>query len=102
MKRKNKERSNDKEATPLFLCIMKVNRKDIIIIKNINDTGKGVINMTWQQILVIVLGLLLLVGGIPAVWRFAKGAARIILSVIIFLAVIALIWWAIVGLAAAV
>ncbi len=55
--------------------------------------------MTWQQILVIVLGLLLLVGGIPAVWRFAKGAARIILSVIIFLAVIALIWWAIVGLA---
>lgn len=58
--------------------------------------------MNWMQILVIVLGVLLLIGGLPAIWKFAKGAARIILSIIIFLLVIALIWWAITGLAAAV
>lgn len=58
--------------------------------------------MTWQQILVIVLGVLLLVGGIPAVWRFAKGAARIVLTVLIFLITIGLIWWAVTALAAAV
>lgn len=58
--------------------------------------------MTWLQILIIVLGVLLLIGGIPAIWKFAKGAARIILTVVIFLIVIGLIWWAITGLAAAV
>ena len=49
--------------------------------------------MNWQQILIIVIGALLLIGGLPAIWRFAKGSARII---------VALIWWAITGLAAAV
>lgn len=58
--------------------------------------------MTWQQILIIVLGLLLLAGGIPAIWRFAKGAARIVLTVLIFVLVIGLIWWAVTSLAAAV
>ncbi len=58
--------------------------------------------MTWQQILIIVLGLLLLAGGIPAIWRFAKGAARIVLTVLIFVLVIGLIWWALTSLAAAV
>lgn len=58
--------------------------------------------MSWMQILVIVLGLVLLIGGIPAIWKFAKGAARIVLTVVIFVAVIGLIWWAITGLAAAV
>lgn len=56
--------------------------------------------MNWMQILVIVLGILLLIGGLPAIWRFAKGAARLILSVLLFLIIIGLIWWAIVGLAA--
>lgn len=56
--------------------------------------------MNWAQILVIVLGVLLLIGGLPAIWRFAKGAARIILSIILFCVIVGLIWWAIVGLAA--
>ncbi len=56
--------------------------------------------MNWQQILIIVIGALLLIGGLPAIWRFAKGSARIILSVVLF--IVALIWWAITGLAAAV
>ncbi len=57
--------------------------------------------MTWQQILIIVLAVLLLIGGIPAVWRFAKGAARIILSILIVVVAIGLIWWAINVFAAA-
>ena len=56
--------------------------------------------MNWQQILIIVIGALLLIGGLPAIWRFAKGSARIILSVVLFLVIVALIWWAITGLAA--
>lgn len=58
--------------------------------------------MNWKQILVIVLGILLLIGGLPAIWKFAKGAARIILTVLLFVIIIGLIWWAITALAAAV
>lgn len=58
--------------------------------------------MNWEQILIIVVGLLLLIGGIPAIWRFAKGAARIVLTILLFVIIIGLIWWAITGLAAAV
>ena len=58
--------------------------------------------MNWQQILIIVIGALLLIGGLPAIWRLANGSARIILFVVLFLVIVALIWWAITGLAAAV
>lgn len=58
--------------------------------------------MNWTQILIIVLGIILLIGGLPAIWRFAKGSARLILSILLFVMIIALIWWAITGLAAAV
>lgn len=58
--------------------------------------------MNWLQILIIVIGVLLLIGGLPAIWKFAKGAARLILSVVLFLVIIGIIWWAITGLAAAV
>lgn len=58
--------------------------------------------MNWKQILVLVLGVLLLAGGLPAIWKFAKGAARLLLSVLLFAAIIALCLWAITSLAAVV
>lgn len=58
--------------------------------------------MNWMQILVLVLGILLLIGGLPAIWRFAKGAARIVLSIILFVVIVGIAWWAITALAAAV
>ena len=49
--------------------------------------------MNWQQILIIVIGALLLIGGLPAIWRFAKGSARIILSVVLFLVIVGAALW---------
>lgn len=48
-----------------------------------------------MKYLVLILGILLLIGGLPAVWKFAAGTARIVLSVLIFIGAVALIWYGI-------
>lgn len=49
--------------------------------------------------LVFILGLLLLIAGLPLIWKLAKGLARIILSVLIFSGAVYLIYVAIVQFA---
>lgn len=45
-------------------------------------------NMNW---FIIICGILLLIGGLPLVWKFAVGVARIILSIVIFVLAVLLI-----------
>lgn len=52
--------------------------------------------------LVLIIGILLLIGGIPAIWKFAKGTARLILSLAIFFGIICLLWKFITALSLAV
>lgn len=44
---------------------------------------------------VIICGILLLLGGMPLVWQFAAGTARIIWSVLLFIIAVAIIMWGI-------
>lgn len=44
---------------------------------------------------VLICGILLLIGGLPLVWKFAAGTARIILSVLVFIIAVGIILWGI-------